>query len=201
MAEPNVNVSVMVDNSPPVRTPDGGWKFEMWGIAQRSRGNPQSGQVIEFFVNDIKVHEVQTEDDGRTTPREVFIPAGVLAVRIEAQPAGDATRRSAGKIVRWEGTAPKPATVKPFVRAEQDKSLVVFLVLDGNENPVSGEPVYIMDKDDPRMVYQLDTPTDRHGFVRCEIPMPANREKDIVVLVRGIQESIRLYPQPQPEEE
>lgn len=197
MAEPNVAVTVMVDNSPPVRTTDGGWKIDVWAIAQRNRGNPIAGQLIEFFVNDIKVHEAQTEEDGRTPPREILVPAGTLAVRIEVQPAGDATRRH-GKVVRWEGTAPKPASVKSFTRVEQDKSLVVILVLDGNENPVAGEPVYIMDHDDPRMVYQLDTPTDRHGFARCEIPMPANQEKDITALVRGIQEQIRLYPQPQP---
>ncbi len=193
MAE--LNVSVAVDNSPPMRTADGGWKTDVWGLAQRGRGNPTAGQLIEVFVNDIKVHEAQTEEDGRTAPHEVLVPAGTLTVKIEVQPIKDATRRH-GKVVRWEGTAPKPQSVKPFTRAEKDKSLVVLLVLDGNENPVAGEPVYIMDKDDPRMVYQLDTPTDRHGFARCEIPTHGV-EKDIIALVRGIQESIRLYSQPQ----
>lgn len=193
MAEPNI--MVIIDNSPPVRTADGGWKTDVWGVAQRSRGNPTSGQLVEFFVNDIKVHEAPTDDDGRTVPREILVSAGTLAVKIEVQPAGDATRRH-GKIVRWEGTAPKPQSVKPFTRAEQGKSLVVILVLDGNENPVVGEPVYIMDRDDPRMVYMLDMPTDRHGFARCEVPMAANQQKDITVLVRGIQEQISLYPKP-----
>lgn len=213
MAE--LNVTVMVDNTAPVRTPDGGWKIDVRATAQRSRGNPTAGQLIDFFRDDIKFHEAQTEEDGSTALREIAVPAGTLNVKIGAQPAKDASRRHS-KVVRWEGAAPKPASVKLFTMpiksrgrydasAEtyeneyggdgQDVALVVILVLDGNENPVAGEPVFTMDKEDPRMVYQLDTPTDRHGFARCEIPMAGNKQKrDIFVLVRGIQEKISLYP-------
>lgn len=214
MAEPNITVTQ--DNSPPVRTPDGGWKTDVWGVAQRGRGHPVSSEMLEFVINNSKIDQAQTEEDGRTPAREILVPAGTLAVKIEVQPAGDATRRH-GKVVRWEGTAPKPKTVKPFTVPSKSRgrydasaeiydgdgenvSLVVILVLDENENPVSGEPVYIMDKDDPQMVYPLYAPTDRHGFARCEIPMAANQQKDIFVLVRGIQEQVRLYPQPQLQE-
>ena len=190
MAEPQITITI--ENSPPVRTTDGGWEFEMWAIAQRgtSRGNPASGQMVEFFVNNEKRETKQAEQDGRTFRQRVMVPSGVLAVSIEAQREEDATTRSP-KIVRWEGTTTKPARVEHFERMEQDKSLLVILVLDGNDNPVAGEPIHIMDKDDPRMVYPLDAPTDRHGFARCEIHI-ATQRKEVIVLVRGIQRIVQL---------
>lgn len=135
----------------------------------------------------------QTEDDGRTPTINVDVPAGVPAIKIGAQPAGYATRRHE-KIVRWEGTAPKPARVDYFERLEHNNRhhLIIVHVLDSNENPVSGEPVHIIDKDDQRMLYTLDAPTDQYGFARCEILVSKTREKDIFVLVRGIQTPIRL---------
>lgn len=193
-----------IESNPARRIDDHG-EFEAWASAATASGRGAThaiGQSVDFLINGIKERTEITNDEGRTPPLTFTIPAGKTSVTLGAQITGDPTTYKPKTIVMPVGAVLKlkPAAIKSFTRAEQDKSLVVILVLDGNENPVAGEPVYIMDKDDPRMVYQLDAPTDRHGFVRCEIPMAANQQKDILVLVRGIQEQVRLYPQEKSQE-
>ena len=165
----------------------------MWATTQRgtSRGNPASGQMVEFFVNDEKRETKQAEQDGRTFRQKVMVPSGVLSVNIEAQKEGDATTRSP-KIVRWEGKPPQPKNIEHYTRKTGEVCLMVFRVLDDSNNPVSGETVVIKDKDDERLVYPLDTPSDKNGLVRCSVPMA--EEKDIVVMSRGVTKSIRLVP-------
>lgn len=191
MAEPQVTVSI--DSSPPERTPDGGWKFQMWAVAQRSRGNPLAGQQVEFFVNNEKVHQIQTNDDGRTPRYECVVAVGTPAVNAEAQPAGDATRR-AGKPVRWEGTAPKPAKIQYFVRREAGYWTIAVRILEENGNPVQGEPILVHDPDDFRVLFALDTVTNRYGQVTFR--NAPGGAKTIVVMARGIQETIRLGTPP-----
>ncbi len=191
MAEPREpRLTVSVDHSPPTRTSDGRLSMTFWAITQEGR-NRLEGQAVEFLVNNHIVWEADTQHDGRTPDHEYLSDPGVVAVNFEGQLAGDASKRSK-KVVRLEVKVLKPASVEHFKIKDaqtQDNMLVVLLVLDAEKNPVQGEMVYLLDKEDGRLVYQIGEPTEKSGMTRFSIPIEPKR--DVTALVHGLQERIK----------
>lgn len=191
MAEPREQrLIVTVDHSPPLRTADGRLRMNFWAVAQEGR-NRIEGQSIEFLINNNVVWEADTLHDGRTPDHEYTSEPGIAAVNLEAQTAGDASRRSK-KLVRLEVRMLKPASVEHFKIKDAEKAghgLVVLLVLDADKNPVQGEQVYLLDKADPRLVYPVGESTGRNGMTRFSVPIEPKR--DITALVHGLKEAIK----------
>lgn len=193
MAEParEPQISVTVDHSPPVRTPEGQLKFIYWAIVGVGRRGVE-GQPVEFLVNNNPYSEAESRHDGRTLSREYTSPEpGIIEVTLEAQIKGNAAVRSK-KIPRVEVRTTQAASIKHFKVKDPDKDgnvLVALRVLDKDGMPVQGAIVNLLDKAHPKMVYDLEKPTNRAGLMNFSVS--AEPIRDVVVLIHGIEERIR----------
>lgn len=182
MAQAGINVTV--DHSPPQKLSDGSWQINVWAVAQhRGRDRqPASGERIEFFVDGIKQSESETENDGRTPTEIVTVPPEKTAVAIEAQPAGDATRRSK-KIVNIEEKSKKPAEIRIFrgTPAEIKVYPVTVHVLTEDGTPLKGEQVFIKDPEADPIVKRAGV-LDENGQLTFDLQLRGER-KEIVVMV------------------
>lgn len=177
---------------------DGVWEINTWIVVTRG-SHPVNGALVRLFCSGQEVTSETTNEDGRTNPFTVIVPANSIRIQLEAFADTSPQAKDKKTVTLSSGQQPSPSKEladdwKISATGNDGRYNIHIFVISKDRMPVSGVLVVALNKNIAESL--AEARTDNDGRVILTIPEFTQDYCDITVEALGtkfVPKNLRLY--------